>query len=175
MEVIPLDVRIIKSERRKRMVGAKIVGEELLIYLPNRLSEEEEKKWVDKMVKWAEDRKRKKGLNEHNEELKKRAEEVNKQYFDRKLHWNSIEYVTNQNKIFGSCTSKKGTIRISDRLISMPNWVRDYVIVHELAHLVFPDHSKHFWKIVNQYRLTQRARGYLMASNLDSDETGYAQ
>ena len=113
------------------MVGAKIVGEELRIYLPNRLSEEEEKKWVDKMVKWAEDRKRKKGLNEHNEELKKRAEEVNKQYFGKRLHWNSIEYVTNQNKIFGSCTSKKGTIRISDRLISMPNWVRDYVIIHE--------------------------------------------
>ena len=33
MEVKPLDVRIIKSERRKRMVGAKIVGQELRIYL----------------------------------------------------------------------------------------------------------------------------------------------
>jgi len=170
MEVILLDVRIIKSERRKKMIGAKIVGQELRIYLPNRLSGEEEKKWVDKMVKWAEGRKRKKGLDEHNEELKKLAEEINKQYFGGKLHWNSIEYVTNQNKIFGSCTSRKGTIRISDRLITMPNWVRNYVVIHELAHLVFPDHAKHFWKIVNQYKFTERARGYLMASNMETDE-----
>jgi predicted metal-dependent hydrolase len=169
LEAISLDVRIIKSEKRKKMVGAKIVGEELRIYLPNRLSKEEEKKWVGKMVKWAEDRKRKKGLNNPNERLIKRAQQLNKQFFDGRLKWNSIEYVTNQNRVNGSCTSKMGTIRLSDRLINMPSWVIDYVIIHELAHLVQPNHSSSFWKLVNQYKFTERARGYLMASNLETN------
>ena len=146
------------------------MGNELIVYLPNRFSKEEERKWVNKMLKWAAVRGKKKGLDEQNENLKKRAEELNRQYFAHKLIWNSIKYVTNQNKIFGSRTSKKGRIRISDRLINMPDWVRDYVIIHELAHLIQPDHSKSFWNLVNRYRFTERARGYLMASHMENDE-----
>ena len=42
-EKISLTVKVIRSSRRKEMVGARIVSQELLVYLPNRLSEEEEK------------------------------------------------------------------------------------------------------------------------------------
>jgi len=48
--------------------------------------------------------------------------------------------------------------------------VRDYVIIHELAHLVRPDHSPAFWKLVQRYKLTERARGYLMALGLEQGE-----
>ena len=46
----------------------------------------------------------------------------------------------------------------------MPDWVRDYVIVHEMAHLVEPNHGKDFHKLVDKYKLTERARGYLIAA-----------
>ncbi len=163
-------VKIIRSSKRMKTISARVVGNELFVYIPNRFSKEEEKKWIAKMLKWAIERGRKKGLDEHNEELKKRANELNRRYFANKLIWNSIEYVTNQNKVFGSCTSKKGRIRISDRLINMPDWVRDYVIIHELAHLIQLNHSKSFWNLVNQYKFTERARGYLMVSHMENDE-----
>ena len=169
-EEMPLAVKIIRSSRRKKTISAKIVGHELLLYLPTGLTEKEEKAWIEKMMKWGGDRRRKKGLDDHNERLLKRAHQLNKEYFDGNLKWTSVRYVTNQNKVFGSCTCKKGTIRISDRLIGMPPWVRDYVIIHELAHLIRPDHSRSFWRLVNQYKFAERARGYLMASDLDSDE-----
>ena len=45
----------------------------------------------------------------------------------------------------------------------MPEWVRRYVLIHEMAHLIEPNHSRAFWDIVSRYKLTERARGYLMA------------
>jgi predicted metal-dependent hydrolase len=78
-----------------------------------------------------------------------------------------IRWVSNQNKRVGSCTPSKGTIRISHHVAEMPAFVRDYVIVHELAHLVEPNHSQGFWKLVTRYPRTERARGYLMAVGLE--------
>ncbi len=54
-----------------------------------------------------------------------------------------------------------GTIRLSDRLQGMPSWVVDYVLVHELAHLLEHGHGDRFWELVDAYPRTERARGYL--------------
>ena len=62
----------------------------------------------------------------------------------------SVRWVTNQNGRWGSCTPDDGTIRISHRIQEMPDWVIDYVLLHELAHLVVPSHSSRFWDLVNR-------------------------
>ena len=53
------------------------------------------------------------------------------------------------------------TIRISERLRDVPGWVVDYVLVHELAHLLEPGHDARFWGWVQRYPRTERAMGYL--------------
>lgn len=76
-----------------------------------------------------------------------------------------ISWSSRQNTRWGSCTSADGRIRISDRLASVPPFVLDYVIIHELAHLVIDGHGPDFDALVRRYDLAERARGYLMALN----------
>ena len=70
-----------------------------------------------------------------------------------------------QNDRWASCTSARGTIRISTRLARVPVWVLDAVLVHELAHLTEPNHSPAFWDLANRYPRQERASGFLEAMN----------
>jgi predicted metal-dependent hydrolase len=75
----------------------------------------------------------------------------------------SIRWVDNQELRWGSCTPVDGSVRISSKLLAEPEWVLDYVIIHELAHLVVPGHGRSFWTLVDRYPRAERARGWLMA------------
>jgi hypothetical protein len=74
-----------------------------------------------------------------------------------------------QRSRWGSCTPSTGQIRISTRLAGWPPWVLDYVLVHELAHLVVADHSPAFHALVDRYPKAERARGFLMAKSFGAD------
>ena len=67
-----------------------------------------------------------------------------------------------------------GTIRLSTRLQGMPSYVVDYVLLHELTHLLTPGHGPDFWEWLNRYDLTERARGFLdglsAASGMPADD-----
>jgi predicted metal-dependent hydrolase len=161
-----MDVKIFRSQRRKKTINAREVDGVIQLYLPTGLSREEESKYVQWAKKRFEAQRRKKELRENNADaaLENRAQALNTRYFDGELSWKQIGYTTEQNAgTFGICNTKNRTIRISDRLLQMPRFVHDYVVVHELAHLNVPRHGPEFWALVKRYPKTERARGYLMA------------
>jgi predicted metal-dependent hydrolase len=96
------------------------------------------------------------------ERLTERAQKLNQRYFDGRLRWMSIGFAEMQHQ-WGSCSFTEGTIRIAKRAASLPDWVVDYLLMHELAHLVHSDHGAGFHDLEDLYPLSERARGYLMA------------
>ncbi len=56
--------------------------------------------------------------------------------------------VKNQKSLWGSC-SKKANLNFNFRIIYLPDYIRDYIIVHELCHLKELNHSKNFWHLVS--------------------------
>lgn len=160
-------VEIIRSNKRHKTVNAELKNGVLLIHAPAAISDEALTPIIKKIRQRLE--KRLQPIAQTDADLEKRARELNHTYFKGELRWQSIRYVTNQNTMYGSCTPATGTIRLNHRLADLPAWVRDYVLMHELAHLKEANHGPHFWKLVNRYPLTERARGYLMALKFEED------
>ena len=72
----------------------------------------------------------------------------------------SVE-VRNQRTRWGSC-GRDGRICLNWRLLLMPDWVRDYVLVHELMHLRRMDHSPRYWAhVAAAYPAYREARAWL--------------
>lgn len=164
-----LTVDFVRSVKRRRTISARLDGNRLIVQVPAGLSPSEERAWAEKLGSRILATRRRRELNQDGD-LAQRAQELNRQYFDGRLTIADIRYVTNQQHRFGSCTPSQGTIRISDRVAKLPPWVRDAVLVHELAHLEEANHSARFWKLANRYKLMERARGYLMALGLDDGD-----
>jgi len=163
-----MEIKIIRSKKRKKTISAREVGGQFVVQAPASMSDAELQPIIENLKNRWEKRQAKSKLDD--KALRRRAQEMNRRYFKGKLRWNSIKWVANQNSRFGSCTPSNGAIRLSHRLASMPAFVRDYVIVHELAHLLEANHGPKFWQLVNRYPKTERARGYLMAVGLEKVE-----
>jgi predicted metal-dependent hydrolase len=166
------EVRIVRSDRRVRTIFARVVeGGVIEVLAPAQATDAELAPIIDRL-KARLQRHQQKTETADDTVLARRAAELNRELFGGKLRWRSIRYVTNQQKRYGSCTPATGEIRLTHRLAAMPPWVRDYVIVHELAHLLEANHGPRFWKLVNRFGKTERARGYLIALGLESDADG---
>ncbi|HEX5523655.1 MAG TPA: M48 family metallopeptidase [Pedococcus sp.] len=153
------DVEVRRSRRRRRTVSAYREGARTIVLIPARFTKAEERQWVTTMLDRlaAGDRRR----SPSDDELASRAEELSRRYLGGVAKPTSIRWVANQQSRWGSCTPADGTIRISTRVRGMPGYVLDYVVLHELAHLLVPGHGKDFWTLVGGYPRTERARGYL--------------
>lgn len=163
-------IEVRRSARRRRTVSAFRENGRLVVAIPGRFTRAQEDEWVERMVNRVQ--RSEKRRQESSEDLMPRALELARTYLPEGVEPTSVRWVTNQNTRWGSCTPLDGTIRISHRLRNVPAWVLDYVLVHELAHLVIANHSKEFWEIVNRFPRTERARGFLHGlSHAEQDRT----
>jgi predicted metal-dependent hydrolase len=153
-------IRIVASPNRRRTVSARVVDGVLELRVPAGMPAAEREEWAERMRSRLERRLRR--ARPTDDRLEERARALNRRYFDGRLRWTSIAFAE-QTSRWGSCTFAAGVIRISTRAAGLPDWVLDYLLVHELAHLEVPHHGASFWAIVNRYPLTERARGYLIA------------
>ncbi|GAA2471612.1 M48 family metallopeptidase [Streptomyces thermolineatus] len=152
-------VEVRRSARRSRTVSARREGDRVVVFLPARMSAEEEEHWVAAMLERLAAREKRRPAGD--DALARRAEELSGRYLAGRARPLSVRWVTNQTTRWGSCTPAEGTVRLSHRLQGMPEYVVDYVLLHELAHLLVPGHGPRFWELLEAYPLTERARGYL--------------
>lgn len=142
------EVEVRVSRRRKKSAVSYWEGGRIVVVLPSHVTGARRDELIEWLVERAKSRRPGSGTSE--ELLFDRATELADRYIDG-VRPSSVRWVTNQNKRWGSCTADTGEIRISHRLRDVPGWVLDAVLVHELAHLVHPDHSPRFHMLANRY------------------------
>lgn len=152
-------VEVRRSRKRRRTVSAYREDDRVVVMIPARLSAKEEREWVATMLARLERSERRRRPSDAG--LKRRAAELSNRYLGGLPRPATVRWVDNQNSRWGSCTPSDRSIRLSTRLQGMPGWVIDYVLVHELAHLIEAGHTPAFWGWVDRYPKAERAKGFL--------------
>ncbi len=161
----PVEVR--RSARRRRTVAAFWENGTAVVAIPAHFSGAQEREWVHRML----EKLRTQGTRgpkaagkrraNSDAELAAHAAGLSARYLGGRAVPTSVRWVTNQNSRWGSATPSEGTIRLSHKLQPMPQWVIDYVLLHELAHLLVAAHNAAFWRLLAAYPETERAKAFL--------------
>jgi predicted metal-dependent hydrolase len=152
-------LKVVRSARRRKTVSATVDKGVLIVRIPARMSKREEAEWIEHMRLKLLSKKDKRSARRSDDALEARARRLAVDYFGG-LEF-TIVWSTRQQQRWGSCTPFDQSIRLSTNLREFPDYVIDYVIIHELAHLLIADHSPDFWNLCARYPFTDRARGFL--------------
>ncbi len=159
-----LPIRVIRSEKRTRTSAARVVDGVIEVRIPAHMSASQESETVANLTRRIQ---HKRAVDSAAVDLPARAAALSKAY--ELPHATEIRWATNQRTRWGSCSISDGVIRVSSRLASVPDWVLDSVILHELTHLAEPGHNERFYALMARYPRLERAEGFLDAMSL-----GYA-
>ncbi|HYH77360.1 MAG TPA: M48 family metallopeptidase [Arthrobacter sp.] len=160
----PVEVR--RSARRTRTVAAFWENGTAVVAIPARFTAAQESEWVHRMLEKLHRQGTRRAQKSRQQPatdaaLAAHAADLSARYFGGRAIPTSVRWVSNQNSRWGSATPSEGTIRLSDKLRPMPQWVIDYVLLHELAHLLVAGHNAAFWKLLDAYPETARAKAFL--------------
>lgn len=126
----------------------KLKENEILFRISNDSSKEKSQEYMRQKV-------RRILAKNHLKDIEEIVQRVNREYFGKRLGKISIKHMTSR---WGQCHSRKADIDFSTRLLLAPKLVIEYVVIHELAHLVYADHSKRFWSVVEKVDPTYKAK-----------------
>ena len=167
-----MDFEIIRSDRRT--VAITVKDGKVILRAPKNLKDKEAEKIIESHKDWILSKLNLKRTNESlqreltSEEIAVMRNEAKKYFKDKIEHYSKImnlKYsrmtITGAKTRFGSCSSK-GNICFSYRLMLYPEQAREYVVVHELAHLLEMNHSKRFYGIIERYMPDYKDRKKLL-------------
>ncbi len=148
LPLVQPDVEVRVSTRRKKTAGAHWEGDRIVVVVPSHLRGPERDRMVESLARRL--TRHRPHLHASDEQLEERARVLGRTYLGGVVPA-SIRWSAAQRTRWGSCTLATREIRISERLRTVPTWVLDAVIVHELAHLLEPNHSPRFSALESSY------------------------
>lgn len=163
LQIEELTIPIVLQRGKRKMLAISVtLREELLVKAPFTMPEREierflnqKRYWIYKQMKRIQDMNQNRIDRSEDEirHLKQQARDVltkRTEYYKVLL---GVEYarirIGDQKTLWGSCSSRK-TLSYNWRLVLMPREIQDYVVVHELCHLIEMNHSKAFWDKVGE-------------------------
>ncbi|WP_237200356.1 M48 family metallopeptidase [Rothia nasimurium] len=160
------ELEIVYSSRRKRTVAAQSLPDgRVRLLVPDMLSDSHLEQHIQDLVPRVVAQKAHKNSSRNrmlsDDYLTNRAAFLLKEYLPEGREPVSIRWVANQKRRWGSATPAQLTIRVSNVLVGAPEYVVDYVIFHELCHLVQANHSAAFRALEARYPHLERARAFL--------------
>jgi predicted metal-dependent hydrolase len=156
---LPDGVEVRRSTRRRRSVTAFREDGRTVVVVPHRMSRAEIVPYVEELVGRLAQRERRGRRTDA--QLQARAALLSRRHLEGRAVPSSVRWVGNQRRRWGSCTPADATIRLSDRLVAMPEYVVDYVLLHELVHLLVLDHGPAFEAWMQAYPRLAEARAFL--------------
>ncbi len=153
------ELELVRSSARRRSATAFARDGRIVVQLPAGMPRAEEERMIARLVDRVTGQARARRVA-GDADLSARAARLADRYLDG-VRPASVRWSTRMARRWGSCTPTDGTIRLSDRLAAFPAYVLDYVLVHELAHLVEPGHGPAFHALVGRFPDAARAEGFL--------------
>ena len=160
----PINVEVVRDSRLKKTIRWELNGNRMRIRAPKHIRPAQLDQQIAEIVERVR-RRRAQVRARTDANLEARARQINRHYYGGEISWHSIRWVSNMRQRLGSCTtggSTDGDIRISVQIKGWPDWVVDYVIAHELAHVKYQNHSPEFWAYVGRYPQAERAQGFVL-------------
>ncbi len=127
---------------------SKISGSHIIFKISNKYDEQKKQEYISKQLK-------KLLAKNHLKELEYHVNNLNQIHINKPIKKISYKYTISR---WGSCNHTDKEINLSTRLLLAPRQILEYVIIHELAHLIEPNHSRRFWNIVKSIDPNYKAK-----------------